>query len=280
MPTWRSEGVPVPAKLTVADKTRAFSRGLVLGSVTFGSLAFLLLIRLFERPVFGAARPWTPHITVFVCRTAFRVLGLNYVAHGAPMQTPGALVANHSSWLDIFALNAGGPLYFVSKSEVARWPGIGWLARATGTVFVERRARDAGAQKSVFEDRLKAGHKLLFFPEGTSTDGQRVLGFKPTLFAALFSDRTPDDLWVQPVTVVYHAPDGADPRFYGWWGDMDFGPHLVQVLARKPQGRVEVTWHAPLKVEEMADRKAMARTTEAVVRMVHPHGAGNDDTIA
>ncbi|WP_367998774.1 lysophospholipid acyltransferase family protein, partial [Photobacterium sanguinicancri] len=54
------------------------------------------------------------------------------------MKQHGAVVANHSSWLDIFALNARKRIYFVSKAEVAKWPGIGWLARATGTVFINR----------------------------------------------------------------------------------------------------------------------------------------------
>jgi lyso-ornithine lipid O-acyltransferase len=97
------------------------------------------------------------------------------------MQHKGALVANHASWLDIFTLNACDRIYFVSKSEVAGWPGIGWLARATGTVFINRQGREAQMQKLLFEARLRAGHRLLFFPEGTSTDGQRVLDFKSTL---------------------------------------------------------------------------------------------------
>ncbi len=271
-PTWTSETEPTPERPGAGGLGLAVLRGVPLAVVILGGLLVMLVLRLVERPLFGKARPWTPHITVLVCRTAFRILGVGYVAHGAPMARAGGMVANHSSWLDIFALNAGGPLYFVSKAEVAAWPGIGWLARATGTVFVRRTKRDAGVQKAIFEDRLRAGHRLLFFPEGTSTDGRRVLAFKPTLFAAFYSDQTPDDLWVQPVTVVYHAPKGRDARFYGWWGDMDFGPHLLQVLAQSPQGRVEVTWHDPLRVGDLGDRKAMARVTEAAVRGAHPFG--------
>lgn len=253
---------------------RVAVRGLALALLIFGGLVLMLALRLMERPVFGVRRPWTPHITVFVCRSAFRILGIRYVAHGKRMTRPGAIVANHSSWMDIFALNAGARVYFVSKSEVARWPGIGWVAKATGTVFITRDRREATAQKDVFEERLGAGHKLLFFPEGTSTDGQRVLPFKPTLFAAFFSEALRDFLWVQPVTVVYRAPEGTEPRFYGWWGDMDFGSHLLAVLAQSPQGTVEVFWHAPVKVSEFADRKALARVAEAAVKEAHLSAAG------
>lgn len=272
-PTWSSEDTPKLAPLTWAGRLRAVWRGVALGCVVFGGLLVLLSLRLIERPFNGAVRPWSPRVTVAVCRLAFRVLGLPITHHGVPMTHPGAMVANHSSWLDIFALNSGGPLYFVSKSEVAKWPGIGWLARATGTVFVNRRAREAGAQKNLFETRLAAGHRLLFFPEGTSTDGLRVLGFKSTLFAALFSDAAPGDLWLQPVSVVYTAPPGADQRFYGWWGDMEFAPHLVQVLAQAPQGRVDVTWHNPIAVDAAGDRKTLARLSEDAVRGAHPKGS-------
>jgi 1-acyl-sn-glycerol-3-phosphate acyltransferase len=240
-------------------------RGLILGTVTFGGLGILLLVRLVEQPIHGLHRPWTPWITQFVCATAFVVLGMRYRVEGERMRQRGAVVSNHASWLDIFALNARKRVYFVSKSEVARWPGIGWLARATGTVFIDRDRRQARAQQAIFEDRLLAGHKLLFFPEGTSTDGRRVLPFKSTLFQAFFSQRLEHELYIQPVTLIYRAPKGRDARFYGWWGDMEFGPHLLQTLAATRQGSVKVVYHVPLKVDDFADRKALAAAAEAAV---------------
>ena len=62
------------------------------------------------------------------------------------MRGPGAMVANHSSWLDIFVLNAAAPLFFVSKAEVAGWPGINILTRVTDTHFVVRDPRLAQDQ--------------------------------------------------------------------------------------------------------------------------------------
>ena len=188
------------------------------------------------------------------------------------MSGPGAIVANHASWLDIFALNATDRVYFVSKSEVAGWPGIGWLARATGTVFIARKGREARAQAALFEARLQAGHRLLFFPEGTSTDGRRVLPFKSTLFAAFLAEGVPPGLRLQPVSVVYHAPPGQDARLYGWWADMDFGPHLMRVLAQARQGQIEVIFHPPVAVADFADRKALAAHCEAAVRAGHAAG--------
>lgn len=263
------ENYPAPTRIGVLGWLRVVLRGLTLATIVFGGLLILLLVRLIESPVFGLHRPWTPFITQIVCRAAFVILGIGYETKGALMRERGAVVANHGSWLDIFALNARKRIYFVSKAEVAKWPGIGWLAKATGTVFINRDPKEARAQKDLFEERLLAGHKLLFFPEGTSTDAIRVLPFKPTLFAAFFTDHLVDHMYIQPVTVLYHAPDGEDVRFYGWWGDMDFGPHLLKVLAQGRQGRVELIYHAPLKVSDFESRKALAKVCEDTVRSAH-----------
>jgi len=262
--TWH--GTAPPPDLPRGPLWRVMLRGTALGGVTFGCLGVLLLVRLVERPLCGARRPVTPWITQFVCRTAFRILGMGYRVEGTPCYRAGVLVANHGSWLDIFTLNACQRLYYVSKDEVRHWPGIGWLARATGTLFIARDARAAGAQVQQFRARLAAGHRLMLFPEGTSSDGLRVLPFKPTLFAALYDPAPGPDLQVQPISVIYQAPPGADPRLYGWWGDMAFGPHLVAMLGLPRHGSVTVRFHPPLGVAQHAGRKPLARACEDAVR--------------
>ena len=268
-PLWNSEDAPDPLELGFVGCCLVLLRGLPLAIFVFGGLIILLILRVFERPFFGVRRPVTPYITQFVCRNAFRILGMGFRTSGSLMREHGAVVANHSSWLDIFALNARKRIYFVSKAEVAKWPGIGWLARATGTVFIERNPKKAREQTRIFETRLNAGHKLLFFPEGTSTDGLRVLPFKTTLFAAFFADELRDFMYVQPVSVVFHAPKGQPDRFYGWWGDMEFGPHLLKTLGARRQGSVELIYHSPARVCDFENRKALAAHCEEAVRHAH-----------
>lgn len=268
--TWYGEAEPpTPAPFGITGWLRILIKGTILAVLVFGGLCVLLTVRLLERPVCGLKRPISPFITVFVCRNALRVIGLRLRVHGELAPDVGAVVANHSSWLDIFVLNAVKRVYFVSKAEVAAWPGIGSLARATGTVFIERSRARAVDQAQLFRARLGAGHRLLFFPEGTSSDGLRVLPFKSTLFAAFYSDELRDTLCVQPVSVRYTTPNGVDPRTYGWWGDMDFGPHFLAVLAAPHQGSVTVTYGSPLRPAQFKDRKAMAAACEAVVRQGH-----------
>ncbi len=271
MSDWRSAKIAVPA-MGFGAWVRVVLRGAILGAVTFGGLALLLLARLIEAPMFAPRRPFTPRIAQAVCKLAFPILGLRLTVTGTPMTGRGAVVANHSSWLDIYTLNAVQRIYFVSKTEVAGWPGIGWLARATGTVFIARKGSEAKRQQRMFEDRLRMGHQLLFFPEGTSTDAVRVLPFKSTLFEAFYTHGLDHILHIQPVTVVYHAPAGQDPRFYGWWGEMEFAPHLLMTLATRVQGRVEVILHPPVAVDAFVDRKALAAHCETAVRSAHPRG--------
>ncbi|MEO1677036.1 MAG: lysophospholipid acyltransferase family protein [Pseudomonadota bacterium] len=267
--TWYGDAPPPPPRaLGLRDWWRVGRRGLPLALVTFGCLGVLLLVRLVERPVHGTARPWTPWITRFVCHAAFVILGMRRLQVGRPDSSSAASIAvsNHVSWLDIFALNAGDPVYFVAKSEVASWPGIGWLARATGTVFIRRNRGDASQQAETLRARVDAGHRLLLFPEGTSTDGSSVVPFRSSLFAAFLGADRASGLAVQPITLAYTAPPDQDPRFYGWWGDMGFGAHLLHVLAAPRQGSVTVTYHTPIPVAETRDRKALARRAEDAVR--------------
>jgi 1-acyl-sn-glycerol-3-phosphate acyltransferase len=226
----------------------------------------LLALRPLERAIWGLTRPVTPWITQGVCIFACWMLGLRRRQVGAVMRDHGAFVANHVSWLDIFVLNACTRLYFVAKAEVHGWPGIGWLARGTGTLFIARDRRQAAVHARAMENRLHAGHKLMFFPEGTSTDGRRVLTFRSTLFQAFFAPGLRNEIAVQPVSVVYHAPDGADPAYYGWWGDMAFGRNLLKLLAARRAGRVEVVFHPALPVRDATDRKSLTRAAEAAVR--------------
>ncbi len=264
--TWRDA---VPPPLARPHGLRAWLRILRRGGaaviVLLAGVLLILPLRGVERLFHGRRRPWTgPHVQV-VCRLVLACIGIRWARRGRPLRGPSAVVANHSSWLDILALNAAMPVFFVSKAEVAGWPGINILTRVTDTHFVIRDPRLAQAQADEFAARVRAGHRLLFFPEGTSTDGRRLLPFKPTLFQGFLDPALPPGLAIQPVSAVYQAPDGTDPRFYGWWGDMALGPHLLAVLSQVRQGSVTVTLHPPLPVAGQT-RKTLATAAEAAVR--------------
>lgn len=264
--TWEGAPPPPPPRPGLRGWLRVVRRGAPVMLLLGICFPLLLVLRPPERAIWGYARPITPYITQFVCVWTCRLFGLPRLVEGRPMRGVGAYVANHVSWLDIFVLNASKRLYFVAKEEVAGWGGIGWLARGTGTVFVRRDRAEAARQAKLLEERLHAGHRLLFFPEGTSTDGLRVLPFRTTLFAAFQTPALREELQIQPVSLVYDAPEGEAASFYGWWGGMEFGTSLLAVLAVRRQGAVRVIYHAPLRVADFPDRKALAAAAEAAVR--------------
>ncbi|NDV00621.1 lysophospholipid acyltransferase family protein [Pseudoroseicyclus tamaricis] len=264
--TWVPDAPPPPPTMRWWHWLIALPRLVLLAALILLGLALYLAVRLIERPLAGGRRPVTARIQQEVCRATLAVIGLRVERKGAPMHEGGALVANHASWLDIFVLVAGQRLTFVAKAEVAGWAVIGWLARATGTLFIRRDRKEAGAQVAQIAERVGRDELLLFFPEGTSTDGRRVLPFKATLFAAFLGPGLAEDLRVQPIALRYTAPPGEDPRAYGWFGAMGFAPHFLWVLGRPRQGRVEVRYGAPIAVREVPSRKALAAAAEAAVR--------------
>ncbi|MGJ8545534.1 MAG: lysophospholipid acyltransferase family protein [Sulfitobacter sp.] len=278
-PSWGAGQEPPVTPIAPIGWLRVICRAVPLALLLALCLALLMLLRLFERPLFGPRRPVTPYITRFACRAGLWLIGIRFELRGAPIRSGGAMVANHASWLDIFALNVAAPVYFVSKSEVAHWPGIGPMARAVGTLFIERKANKAQAQTQQFRERLAAGHLLMFFPEGTSTDGLQVLPFKTTLFQAFFDPALGHDMAVQPISLRFIPPPGAQARLYGWWGDMSFGSHLLYVLAQPRQGAARLIYHPPLMVRDFASRKELALAAETAVRAGHADMARSDYSI-
>ena len=259
MSTWDDGSAPAAAPMGVANWVVAVVRFVLIAIVIFGLMGPMLVLR-----VLGFTKA-AQRVVQLACGLVLRVMGLRVNRVGTPMKMRGGVVANHSSWLDIFVLNAVQRVLFVSKAEVAKWPLIGMIARSVGTVFIERKQSHAAKHRDTFQDRLGAGHRLLFFPEGTSTDGRRVLAFKPTLFAAFFDPAVQAEAWIQPLTVAYSAPSNRDVRYYGWWGDADFFPHFFNVLGQLKQGAVTVRFHEPVRVADVADRKVLARVTQEAV---------------
>ena len=151
MATWRGADPPEFPRLTVGQTFRGIIRGLamvllllVLFPIYF---AGLLVERLFPRLGLSTAMIW------IFCALGARLLGLRVVVEGTPMAKGGARVANHSSWLDIFSFRTAAQIFFVAKAEVSQWPGVGFIARTTGTMFIARKRTDAKRQEAQHYDQ-------------------------------------------------------------------------------------------------------------------------------
>lgn len=206
------------------------------------------------------------------------LVGIRVVRRGEPYRKGACLiVANHTSWLDIPVIASLEPCSFVAKSEVAGWPFFGTLAKLQRTVFVERERRTRTTHsRNEIHSRIAEGDRLVLFPEGTSSDGNRVLPFKSALMSVAQltivngeEDRE-DDLVVQPLSVaytkLYGMPMGRYFRpFFAWYGDMELFPHLWEAFSLGPI-EVIAEFHEPVTIREIGNRKALAAYCEARCR--------------
>jgi 1-acyl-sn-glycerol-3-phosphate acyltransferase len=162
-------------------------------------------------------------------RGAALIMGMRVRVDGSPPRAPFILVSNHLSYMDIVLLATQVDAVFVSKSEVAAWPVIGPLARSMNTIFVDRTSRtDVPRVLDLMEHVIRAGHGVVFFPEGTSSEGKDVLHFKSSLFDAPIRLGCP----VHAAALSYRTPNGWPPASVSvcWWGDMTFADHVYRLL--------------------------------------------------
>lgn len=201
-------------------------------------------------------------------RWVAKALGFRVRVHGAPPETgPVLVVSNHAGYLDVFVLGSVLAGAFVSKGEVADWPGVGFITKLGRTVFISRKRGDSAAEKDVVRERLDQGEILVLFPEGTSNDGNRVLPFKSTFFAVaekplIDKNGTAVPVPVQPVSVAYTLLDGLPMQrafrpFYAWYGDMTLEDHIFTLLGLG-NVTVDVVFHPQTSVAEHGNRKRLA----------------------
>lgn len=261
--------ITLPRHRTLVRRIRVIRRALLAALWTALCLpvqAILLLVP-------GKSKIVFPQIfwTVLCGLIGLNVRIIGTVATRTDDCRPVVFVCNHSSWLDIGVL--GGLLQgcFIAKEEVGTWPVIRTIARLGRTLYVRRSRSSTGRERDDMVRRLSLGDNLILFPEGTTSDGARVLPFRSAFLsvaelAVTPAGRTPI---VQPVSVVYDRVDSlpmgrASRPLYAWFGDMDIGSHFWR-LAQHEGLRVTVLLHEPLDPELFPSRKALAAATWAIV---------------
>ena len=166
-----------------------------------------------------------------------RKLGLDVQTFGALPEGGCLVVANHRSYIDIAPLYTALPGFFLAKAEVAAWPVLGWAARLGDTVFVSRSDPDSRRRSRVeLAERLRRGHRVLVFPEGTTHAGPGILPFRPALFELAARENLP----VVPVAIEYAAAADA------WVGDDTFVRHFLERFA-EPRMSVRLAIGPPLR---------------------------------
>jgi 1-acyl-sn-glycerol-3-phosphate acyltransferase len=200
----------------------------------------------------------------YSCAVA-RIIGMRLCIRGKPPKAPFILVANHISFTDILALCTVSPGCFVSKAEVANWPGLGPLVAATHAIFLRRETReDIRRVNQSIANLLDQGGGILFFPEGTTSDGRDVRPFKSSLFQPAIEAGLP----VHCAALAYTTPQGTPrpEKLVALTGEVPFGRHLKRLLSAPG-------FTAHLRFSDLPfvadNRKQLAVETHAHVRALH-----------
>ena len=229
------------------------------------STGVLFGLWLLSRPLGLINRAWSRHAHVVLIRAWARsltsILNVDITVRGMSPPPPFFLVSNHLSYLDIITFLSVVDGFFVAKSELASWPILGFLARATGTLFIDRSKKsDLRRVTPLIEDVLRSGSNVLVFPEGTSTRGAEILPFKPSMFEAAIRANVP----VAAASVTYATSKASPPAYLAicWWGKMTFVGHSYKLLGLKAI-RASVSFSGtPILA---SDRKILSRLAQQEV---------------
>ena len=181
----------LPSNHMIVRRSRAVTRGLWIALWTLLSMPVQAL--LIALP--GRGKVWFARV---YWSTMCRLLGLRVRVIGPRLRRraaggrPVVYVSNHSSWLDILVLGGRLEACFIAKEEVAGWPLVSWIAKLGRTVYVRRKRTSIAGERDDMRDRLAAGDNLILFPEGTTSDGSRVLPFRSAFLSIAELPVTPD----------------------------------------------------------------------------------------
>ena len=192
------------------------------------------------------------------------IIGMKVTRYGTPSKSQNLLLAgNHISYLDIPILASLFDITFVAKADVADWPLFGFLAKIAQTAFIERKPSKARQQTIDLQKRIQKSEKLMIFPEGTSSEGEKVLDFKSSLFEMVMEDHMRETTRIQPVTIAYcrtkkkKALTRNERDNFAWYGDMTLAPHLWEVFCLDGV-EVDVVFHAPALANDFKSRKELS----------------------
>ena len=165
------------------------------------------------------------------CARAMRGMGIEMSVVGK-FPEHGALISNHLSYLDIVVYAALHPCVFVSKEEIRRWPVVGWMTTMSGTVYVARgHGGSAMKARKGMQAALDAGLPVVFFPEGTTTNGSGLLKFHSGLLGQVMGGGAP----VAAAYLRYELGPGNEPGVtiaddVCFWGDRNMVAHVFKFL--------------------------------------------------
>jgi lyso-ornithine lipid O-acyltransferase len=224
-----------------------------------------------RRPMWGAEGAVWIHGW---CGRIVRGVGIRCEVEGR-IPAGGAVVSNHLSYLDILLYSSVQPFVMVAKTEVRGWPLLGWLTAQAGTVYVQRGGgpKTYRGVNAAMAEAYRSGLPVLFFPEGTTTDGVGVLPFRRGLFHSVLDN----GVSLRTAAVRYSLDEDVGNRGASvaqdvcWWGEMGFTSHLFGLLGLRGL-RARIRFGE--EIARRADRFVLSETAQARVAEMYEELGG------
>ncbi|MEX0646551.1 MAG: lysophospholipid acyltransferase family protein [Balneolaceae bacterium] len=195
------------------------------------------------------------------------ILRMNIHITGTPPAPPFFLVSNHLSYIDIVVLNSVLKTTFIAKSEVKKWPVIGFMAKTMGVIFIDRaRIRDVTRVNKVVSEQLNERQGVILFPEGKTSSGVSVLPFR----SPLLKHPATENIDVSYAALSYSTGSSDEPAYksVNWWEDTPFYKHIFKMAMNK---RITANIYFGKNTVRNPDRKLLAnKLHEEVSKIFKP----------
>lgn len=225
--------------------------------------ATVLLRVVFPRATRGTRR----RLTGWWSAKLLRILNITVVVEGTPPpdhDESAFVAANHISWADIPLISSVRPTRFVAKSEIRDWPVAGWICERAGTIFIRRaRRHDTARINDLVHAALVEGDCVGLFPEGTTTEGDRLLKFHSSLFEPAVANAA----HVYPAAIRYEHPDGTPCRAAAYVGEISFVQSLGLVI-RQRETVARITFGERIPPDGRTRREVAAHAFERVASLL------------
>ena len=257
-------------KINFLDKTLFYSKLFIFTLITIFLIFLKTFIQLFSKSISKKIVQIFHKFLLWLLNINVEVLGKKNLDN-----VPTLYVSNHLSYLDIPVLGSTLNGRFVAKNEISLWPLAGFLSKVGDTIFINRNLRFLKKNKSIILENISKGDNIILFPEGTTSDGIRVLKFKSSLLFSLEKK----NITIQPIVIDYKSINGMPLNRWlkpiiAWYGDMDLKPHLVNIL-KLFSIKAKVTFLSPLNGKDFTNRKDMTSTLHHAIDTYYSNELNN-----
>src|SRR5258706_11385571 len=192
------------------------------------------------------------------CRAFVRALDVDirvHQKHRKHLPERYILIANHPSAFEDIGIPAVFDVVSLAKTQVQDWPVLGRIAKAAGTLFVDR--DNPESRKQVIQtmvSAVNAGQNIALYPEGGCKGRRPLTEFKTGAFEVSMRTGVP----ILPFFLHYDAQVDFE------WHPLYTLPDKIRLYVTTVNNRANYYVHDPLDPKDYADKYAMKAAAYAL----------------